>query len=171
MPADSDSPEARVAEIRGGGVLMVPISATFDDGQLSVRLVIDVADDLPICREYTVKRLDGGGLEEMTTEVARGVKIRELMAEAVASKALEPAPDGGRRHATTLEAIEAVVGPIRRRRRTMTDSELTSFVASYRERYLPGHATEFAESVFMSERQMWRWKRAAIERGLMEEGE
>lgn len=36
---------------------------------------------------------------------------------------------------------------------------------------MPGGAAEFAESVFMSERQMWRWKGKAVERGFLNEGE
>lgn len=80
--------------------------------------------------------------------------------------------DGPMQHASTVEAVEAVesvVGSIRRRRAPITDDRLREFAEAYHERWIPGRALEFAESLFMSERQMYRLKKLAQERGFLDD--
>jgi hypothetical protein len=163
----------RFAKLDSGGVVAVPLRATFTDDRMKVTMCLDVANGVPICAKYCVERTDGRGLEEVTTEISRGLNLRTLMAHAFAGAAHEQhEDDDGRDHlrrASTVEAVEAVIGPIRRRREPTTDERLREFADAYRERWVPGGAAEFAESLYVSERQMWRLKRLAVDRGFLKE--
>lgn len=167
-------PGARIARLDSGGVLYVPTRAVFTDERLRITIVIDVANGTIICPSYSVERIDGaGGLEALTTDVSRGLKIRNLMAYAAASAAVTPAPDDDERGrdflpGQTLEAIEAVIGPIRRTREPVTDERLRAIADAYRERWIPGRDVEFAESFHMSDRNMRRMLKKARERGFLE---
>jgi hypothetical protein len=167
---------SHLRKLDGGGAMFAPIRATFNqvlDGNPQLRLTIemDVEQGVPICRRYTVERFDGG-LELMTAELMRGVNLRRLMAQAAAAAALEkrPPPPGVTEQyttATSVEAVEAVVGPIRRRRVPVTDKELRRFADMYRRKFVPGRMAEFAEALHYSERHAYRLKRLAIERGFL----
>jgi hypothetical protein len=163
---------SQLVELDSGGVLLAPFSATFTSDRLRVAITVDVADGVPICRSYSAERTDGGGLELMTTEVMRGLPLRSLMADACAASALE-VEQGARGYspATSVEAIEAVLKTLRRRRTPTTDKELREFAAAYRKDFVRGRMAEFAESLGYSERHAYRLLRLARERGLLPEKE
>jgi hypothetical protein len=160
---------SRITHLTGGGSLFAPIQATFTSDELRIELTIDVEDGVPVCRRYVAERVGGGGLELMTTEVTRGVKLRALMAHACAAAALEGA-NGAFTTATTVEAVEAVLAPLRRKRTPVTDTQLRRFAAAYRRDFIAGRMREFAESLGYSERHTYRLKKLAIERGFLKEG-
>jgi hypothetical protein len=160
-----DGSEATVYSFAAGGHMLGPLTATFTNEQLVVTLRIDVLDGVPSCVWYRVERVDGGGLEYLTTELAKGLKVRDLMAHAVALAAVQSSEDPD---VSPLDAIEAVMGSVRRGRAPVTDARLEEFAEAYRDRWVPGRGAEFAESLHISERQMWRLKKEAIERGFLE---
>ena len=141
----------------------MPFEATFTSKALELAVTIDVADGRPVCTEYRVRRLDGGGLELMTTEVMRDVKLRTLMALSCSRVAIDQA--GG--WSVEAEAVQAVVDPIRRRKAPITDATLRGIAKAYEKRYVPGRMEEFAQSEGYSERQMWRLVKLARERGFL----
>lgn len=159
---------SRAKKLDTGVLLDVPVTAVFTSAALRVTIEVDVADGVPVCPRYTVERVDGGGLESVTTEVLAGVPLRGLMANACARAVVEPI-EGGHvvRAAISLEAIEAVVGPLKRTRRPITDATLMAFANAYEERFQPGHMRQFAESLHYSERQAWRLKKRAEQRGFL----
>lgn len=161
---------SRIAHLDSGGTLWAPVDATFTNDQLRIDIRIDVRDGTPTCTRYTVERTDGGGLELMTTEVSRGIKLRALMAHACAAVALEGA-NGGFTTASSVEAIESVVKTLSRNRRPTTDAELKRFARAYRRDYQRGGMEQFAASLGYGERNAWRLKKLAIERGFLKEGE
>jgi len=161
---------AEMKLLDSGGALMVPFEATFTGDQIRVTMTIDVAHGWPICSRYQVERTDGGGLELMTTEIMRGLNLRRLMANACARVAMAHTEDGSGAYTTasTVEAIEAVVGPIQRRRRMpATDEGLKRFADEYLHRFEPGRMREFAEGLGYSERQGWRLLALARTRGIL----
>lgn len=56
---------------------------------------------------------------------------------------------------------------VRRSRTPVSDDSLRAFAASYREHYLPGQMRPVALRLGLSERQCWRLKKLARERGLL----
>ena len=54
-----------------------------------------------------------------------------------------------------------------RGRAPMSDARLADFAQRYRNEFVPGQMAEFAASLGYSERQAWRLKKAATERGLL----
>jgi hypothetical protein len=158
---------ARVVKVDGGGEMFAPLVATFTDGELEARLVIDVVGGAPCCVEYTVRRTDGKGLEQFTSEVAAGLNIRSLVKHAVVVVAVE-AKGHGVEPAESYEAVAAVLSSAGRRRTAVTDERLQEFADAYRERWVKGGQAEFAAHLNISERQMWRLKRLATDRGFME---
>ncbi len=161
-----DSPK----QLDTGGYLLAPFRACLTNDTLEIELIIDVIDGTPDCTSYRVTPLDGAGLLYRTTEVTRGVKIRDLMAEALSLSVWEQQGEVAGL-ATSVELIEAVKGSVRRRREPMTDEKLREFASAYRQKFIPGKAAEFAESQGYSERQMYRRKKTAQERGFLTEGE
>src|SRR5206468_889065 len=141
----------RGVELDGGADLKVPFTATFWDDTVELVVTTDAADGRPMCTKYTVRRAAGGPLGLMTTEVMRGVKLRDLLAMSCARVVMET----NRPTAVNLEAIEAVTGLTRRRRAPTSDDVLRDVAASYKKNFVPGHMREFAESQGYSERQMW----------------
>jgi hypothetical protein len=160
-----------IKAVDGGGHL-TPFRATFtsDDESLELELVIDVIDGTPDCTSYRVTPLDGKGLLYRTTEISKGVKIRDAMALALTYAVIEDQGHGTYMDATSLDLIDSVRGTVKRRREPMTDDSLREFAARYRAEFVPGYAADFAESLGYSERQMYRRKKAAIDRCLLEEG-
>lgn len=162
---------SRIVELDTGGALWAPISATFTSDRVRVEITVDVANGVPVCRRYSAERTDGGGLELMTTEVMRGLPLRSLMAHACAAAALQTeSTDGegkGYSPASSVEAIEAVVKTLKRRRTPVTDKELRRFAAAYRKHFVPGRMREFAESLGYGERQGYRLLKVARERGFL----
>ena len=118
---------SQIAELDSGGALWSPIRATFESDKLRIEIEVEVVDGHPQCSGFSAKRLDGGGLELMTTEVTRGVNLRVLMANACASAALETKDSQGYTSATSVEAVEAVIKTLKRRRSPITDKELRAF--------------------------------------------
>lgn len=156
-------------------VVGVPITATFTNEMLRITIDVDEADGAAICRRYEVVRLDegAGGLELATTDVFHGIPLRGLMAYALASSVVEvertengdlqvdiPADPG-------LAAVEAIIGSLKRTRRPMTDAKLKEFAEAYKAKFVPGHMRELAASMNYSERQGWRIKKRAEERGFL----
>jgi len=135
----------------------------FTSKDLELAVTIDVADGRPMCTEYRVRRLDGGGLDLMTTEVMRNVKLRTLIALSCSRVAIDQA--GG--WSVEAEAVQAVVDPIRRRKAPITDDTLRKIAKAYKKRYVAGGMDEFAQSEGYSERQMWRLVKLARERGFL----
>ena len=163
--------QRRLAQLDGGGRLAVPFTATFSNDIQTLRLeiVVDVANGRPVCRSYRVETFDDGGdLAMMTSEVLRGVKLRNLMSHACAQAAFEAVDDGGFVPAENVQAIEAVLGPLRRTRRPATDELLGQVADRYRAEFVPGRMVEFAEAFGYSERQMRRLIALARERELLE---
>ncbi len=155
--------------------ITAPFTATFEDERLRLVLEVDVADGHPICTSYRVDRLDGGGLELMTTEVLRGFKLRALMAEACILSVVVPVPGAKEgtafavktKDAIPVEVIESVLGTLKRRRAPVTDERLREVADAYKKRYEPGGMEQFAKSLNASERQVWRLIRLARERGFL----
>jgi hypothetical protein len=171
MEVGVDFPPGAIKTLASGGAMWAPFTATFTSDRVRVTITVDIADGRPVCRHYEVDRIDdvADGLELMTTEVARGINLRALMAHGCADVALQPLPDGTTyQPATSLEAVEAVVGELRRRRSpTITDKQLRGFAAAYRKGYTPGAMAEFAKDQGFSERHAWRLLKLARERGFL----
>jgi hypothetical protein len=148
-----------------GAQLWAPFRAVFDDDELRVTLDIDVVDGRPSCRGYHVELLDGSGLEFLTTEMMRGFNLRALMSHAVAVAVGTFIPDPSDRR----RAIDGAVGSLRRRRRPVTDERLTEFADFYRLHFRPGGMGDLAGEFGVGERQAWRLKRLAVQRGFLEE--
>lgn len=161
---------ARIAHLDSGGVMWSPITSTFVDERLRITVSIEVRDGQPSCRGYSVEPVGPVGLEQQTTEVARGLNLRKLMSHAVMRAALQAEAEGYA-PATSIEAIAPVVGSTVRRRAAITDDELRAFVAAYEANYQPNHMAEFADNLDppKSEATAWRWLRLARQRGLMPE--
>ena len=70
----------------------------------------------------------------MTTEVARGLNLRKLMSHAFLVLAVEQQGDRTRYPASTVDALEAVRGPIRRRREPLTGDRVREVAEVYWER-------------------------------------
>lgn len=151
-----------------GGWLAAPFRAILTGDTIELEMVLDVIDGAPACTSYTVRAIDGVGLENRTTEVARGIKLREAMANALARSTWEQHGDVAYL-ATSVELIEAVMGSVQRRRVPVTDERLREVADAYRERWTPGGAMEFAASLHCSERQMYRLVKLARQRGFLEE--
>lgn len=158
---------SEIAKLDSGGALWAPIQATFTSDRLKVSIEVDVENGVPVCRRFTAERTDGGGLELMTSEVTRGVNLRSLMANACAAAALQTKDGEGYTAATSVEAVEAVVGTLRRRRTPISDPELRKFAAAYRKHYVKGGMEEFAASLGYSERHAYRLLGLARTRGLL----
>lgn len=150
-----------------------PFTAVFTNESLELTIVVDVANGVPFCPEYHLKRVDAPpGLEMATTDVLRGIPLRGLMANALARVALEVerTETGVRfdyRSPTSVEAVEAVIGSLKRRRQPVTDEVLREFADAYRERFEPGAMEEFADSIGYSPRHAYRLKKLAEERGFL----
>jgi hypothetical protein len=173
-----DLPEPTWKPLAGSpAALVVPFRAHIEVNSLRVTIVIDVVDGAPSCTSYTVTTVDGGGLENRTTEVARGISIRDLLASALRFQTWEAFPDpdatGGLigRPGAPLDLTEAVMGSVRRRRVPVDDDRLREVAEAYRERWRPGNAAAFAESLLCSERQMYRLLKLARERGFLTDGD
>lgn len=175
---------ARVVPLGERAAVHVPFTAECTNDELTIRLTIDVRDDRPVCTRYEVEAPEGVDLLLRTTEVARGYKIRRLAASALAAMALERLePDDPRRDGragfvvdighvqytsgASLETIEEVIGPVRSRREPVTDERLQAFAEAFQRDYVPGAPQAFAESQYMSERQMWRLVALARKRGFL----
>lgn len=160
-----------IKTLASGGVMWAPFTATFTSDRVRCTITVDVADGRPVCRRYEVERIDDSadGLEVMTTEVMRGINLRALMANGCADVALQPLPDGTTyQPATSLEAVEAVIGSLRRSRPpSITDKQLREFASAYRKEYSPGRMAQFADGRGYSERHAWRLLKIARERGFL----
>jgi hypothetical protein len=158
----------RIEPLNGNGVMAAPFRATFTSDRTRITIDVDVVNGAPLCRRYEVERTDGDGLELMTTEVMRGVNLRALMANGCADAAMQALPGDSHTYelATSVEAIEAVLGTVRRRA-PITDAELKRFSALYRKRHVAGHMKEFAEELGYSERHAWRLLKLTRERGFL----
>jgi hypothetical protein len=160
--------EATVYSFPSGGHMLTPLTATFSNEQIVVTMRIEVIDGAPSCVWYRVERVDGGGLEFLTTELAKGLKVRDLMAQAVMMAAVQSSEEPD---VSPLEAIESVLGNLRRGRAPISDTRLEEFAEAYRAHWEPGRADAFAASLGVGERQMYRLKKAAVERGFLEDDE
>lgn len=190
----SVDPGTAIKAVDGGGHLMVPFTARFteEDETVALELVIDVIDGVPDCTSYTVTALDNDGLARRVGEVMLGVKIREAVAQALQYMVLvdegerkfvdalplstkrpdgtiveSPWPTSGQR--VSLELIDKVRGAAKRTTKPTTDAELIEFRDRYRAR--TGSIERFAFAMNMEPRTVYRWKKKAIERGFLEEGE
>lgn len=161
---------AKLRTLDSGGQLLAPFTARFSNDEWAIDLDLNVVDGQPSCVGYAVARNDDRPLDQFTTEVARGFNLRKLMSHAFARMALE-SEGQAKVPATTEEAVEAVVGPIRRRRAPITDQRLREVADAFRSRYVSGGAAEFASSLFVSERQMWRLVKLARQRGFLDGGD
>lgn len=159
----------RTARLDTGVEVIAPLEAEFTNGTLRITVLLDVADGMPRCTKLSVERVDGGGLELITTEVLPGLSLRRLMARACAAAVVERHEDGHyvKRAEVSLDAIEAVMGSLQRTRQPITDERLREFAEAFRERYQPGKMEPFAESLHCSPRQAWRLKKLAEERGFL----
>lgn len=59
----------------------------------------------------------------------------------------------------------------RRSRTPISDESLAAFAASYRNHYQPGQMQKLARRLGLSERQCWRLKKLAVQRGLLRAGQ
>lgn len=163
----------RDATLDGGGTMMVPVQVTFefDKRGLAVDLVLDVEDGRPVTTSITTRRLEGGPpIEMLSTEVARGLKTRDLMAHAVPFAMLEPVGPGKfKLGAQDGPALEAAIKSTRARRLPMSDERLRLTAAAYRKGGLP--AVEDIPGWQVARRQAQRAVEAAIKRGFLNEGE
>ena len=160
---------SEIKSLDGGGGMWAPFQATFtDEKRVKITLVLDVVDGAPSCRSYKVERIDGKGLEYMTTDIMRGLSLRNLMYYACAQAALTSDDGVGYTTAVSTAAIETVVAPLRRRRQPITDGVLRRFADEYRGHFEPGRMEELAESLAgYSERQGWRLLKLGVERGVL----
>jgi hypothetical protein len=161
--------------LAGGRWMLSPMGVVFESyDDLVVTLELTVQDGVPTCEAYTV-RVPGGGLERMTTDVARGIKLRELLEMGAAHCAIgAPSTSDGVTTADytfNKERVAAVGRMTRRRRQPVTDESLRRFAEAYKQNFRRGHMAEFAKSLDYGERHVWRLRKLAIERGFLTEGE
>ncbi len=154
-----------------GAVVRSPFVAVLSNEQLRIHLWIDVVDRQPTCTRYMVERADGAGLESVTLEVLRGLPLRPMVAMACAAAAYEPDAPG--RFALRQGVVDpAVLGSIiqagKRTRRPTSDERLREFADAYRSQFVPGRMTEFADAFGCSERQAYRLRKLAKDRGLLD---
>jgi len=168
--------DAGPKRLDSGAELLAPFQATFTGSEVTIGLKVDVVDGTPSIRSVTIDVVDSAdGLELRTSKLLDGVPMRGLLTHACARVVVETeALEGGtvkmtRTAVPSTEAVEKVVGSIRRRRRPISDERLTEFVEAYRAR--TGTMRELARELSMAERHAYRMKKLAQDRGLLEEGE
>ena len=155
-----------------GAVVRAPFVAVLSSKQLRIHLWIDVVDRQPTCTRYMVERADGAGLESVTLEVLRGLPLRPMVALACAAAAYEPDSSGGirlRQGVVDPALLGSIIQAGKRTRRPISEERLREFSDAFRAEFVPGRMAEFAASFGCSERQAYRLRKLAKERGLLDD--
>ena len=155
----------------GRGQMQLPALATFSNDDLRIEIEITAVDGVPGCRRYQVETTDGSPLDGMVTNVMRGLPLRNFLSYACAVMWIPTDKYQGPLPSLESDFIEALRSATRRPRRPLSDDRLQDFAEQYRANFSPGQMEEFARSLNYSERQVYRLKKQAVDRGFLEDGE